>query len=128
MSTRSRISLSACAPPSQRKTAGLITAKHSKPAEPSQGEGASRFKGSKQHGWSPDVDETKQQDNPSAHRSFHPEEYAPGKGPGRTVSKEEAEASTGRRRTRVDRDRDTPARRPLRRSAELPLGTVFPGQ
>ncbi|OKK22067.1 hypothetical protein AMK16_02275 [Streptomyces sp. CB00455] len=49
----------------------------------------SRHKGS-QHGWSPDVDETRQQDNPSAHRSFHAEEYAPEKGPGRTVSKEEA--------------------------------------
>ncbi|MFE2927939.1 hypothetical protein [Streptomyces goshikiensis] len=71
-------------------------AKHSKPTEPSQGEGASRFKGSKQHGWSPDVDETKQQDNPSAHRSFHPEKYAPGKGPGRTVSKEEAGNPHGR--------------------------------
>ncbi|MFF3020853.1 hypothetical protein [Streptomyces sp. NPDC057939] len=65
-------------------------ARHSKPSEPPQGEGPSRFKGSKQHGWSPDVDETKQQDNPSAHRSFHPDKYAPSRGPGRTVSKEEA--------------------------------------
>lgn len=66
-------------------------AKQSKPSEPSHGEGPSRFKGTrKQHGWSPDVDETKQQDNPSAHRSFHPEKYAPAKGSGRTVSKEEA--------------------------------------
>ncbi|MFJ9342335.1 hypothetical protein ACIRP0_24040 [Streptomyces sp. NPDC101733] len=36
------------------------------------------------------MDETRQQDNPSAHRSFHPDKYAPAKGPGRTVSKEEA--------------------------------------
>ncbi|MFG2714121.1 hypothetical protein ACGFX2_26735 [Streptomyces goshikiensis] len=61
-----------------------------KPSQPTHGEGASRFEGTKQHGWSPDVDETKQQDNPSAHRSFHPEKNAPAKGPGRTVSKEES--------------------------------------
>ncbi|RST06943.1 hypothetical protein EF910_08145 [Streptomyces sp. WAC07149] len=30
-----------------------------------------------------------EQGNPSAHRSFHPERYAPERGPGRTVSKEE---------------------------------------
>ncbi|MFD6966848.1 hypothetical protein [Streptomyces sp. NPDC059979] len=61
-----------------------------KPSEPPHGEGPSRHKGTKQHGWSPDVDETRQQDNPSAHRSFHPEKYAPAEGPGRTVSKEES--------------------------------------
>ncbi|MFJ3840654.1 hypothetical protein ACWGHM_00425 [Streptomyces sp. NPDC054904] len=71
-------------------------ARHPKPSEPPQGEGPSRFKGSKQHGWSPDVDETRQQDNPSAHRSFHAEEYAPAKRPGRTVSKEEAGNPHGR--------------------------------
>ncbi|MFD9374328.1 hypothetical protein ACFWBH_02130 [Streptomyces sp. NPDC059999] len=65
-------------------------AKQPKPSQPTHGEGPSRFEGTKQHGWSPDVDETKQQDNPSAHRSFHPDEYAPAKGPGRTVAKEEA--------------------------------------
>lgn len=41
------------------------------------GEGASRFEGREQHGWSPDVDETAQQSNPSAHRSFRPDRYAP---------------------------------------------------
>ncbi|MFF3728140.1 hypothetical protein ACFYYM_37915 [Streptomyces erythrochromogenes] len=70
--------------------------KQRKPSQPSQGDGPSRFAGADQHGWSPDVDETKQQDNPSAHRSFHPEEYAPAKGPGRTVSKEEAGNPHGR--------------------------------
>ncbi|MET9466058.1 hypothetical protein ABZY44_14925 [Streptomyces sp. NPDC006544] len=64
-------------------------AKQAKPSRPSDGEGVSRHKGTKQHGWSPDVDETEQQANPSAHRSFHPDTYAPAKGPGRTVSKEE---------------------------------------
>lgn len=64
-------------------------AKHPKASEPRDGEGISRHEG-KQHGWSPDVDETRQKENPSAHRSFHPDEYAPAKGPGRTVSKEEA--------------------------------------
>ncbi len=72
-------------------------AKHPKPSEPPQGgEGPSRFKGTQQHGWSPDVDETKQQDNPSAHRSFHPESYAPARGPGRTVAEEEAGNPHGR--------------------------------
>ncbi|MFB8396155.1 hypothetical protein [Streptomyces yangpuensis] len=56
---------------------------------------ASRHQGA-QHGWSPDVDETRQQDNPSAHRSFHPDRYAPAKGPGRTVSKEESGNPHGR--------------------------------
>ncbi|MFD0427928.1 hypothetical protein ACFQ60_06125 [Streptomyces zhihengii] len=46
----------------------------------SHGEGPSRHGGA-QHGWSPDVDETRRQDNPSAHRSFHPERHAPGKDP-----------------------------------------------
>ncbi|MDJ1640758.1 hypothetical protein [Streptomyces pakalii] len=44
---------------------------------PRPGEGPSRFKGEGQHGWSPDVDEESQQPNPSAHRSFHPDTYAP---------------------------------------------------
>lgn len=56
---------------------------------------ASRHEGA-EHGWSPDVDETRQQDNPSAHRSFHPDQYAPDKGTGRTVSKEEAGNPHGR--------------------------------
>ncbi|WP_030294743.1 hypothetical protein [Streptomyces katrae] len=41
------------------------------------GEGPSRHQGSEQHGWSPDVDATHKQDNPSAKRSFHPDEHAP---------------------------------------------------
>ncbi|MBM9623611.1 hypothetical protein [Streptomyces zhihengii] len=60
----------------------------------SHGEGPSRHGGA-QHGWSPDVDETRRQDNPSAHRSFHPERHAPGKGPGRKVSEEETEDVPG---------------------------------
>ncbi len=64
--------------------------KQPKPSQPAHGEGPSPHKGTDQHGWSPDVDETKQQDNPSAHRSFHPDQYAPAPGPGRTVSEEEA--------------------------------------
>lgn len=39
-------------------------------------------KGTEQHGWSPDVDQTEQQKNESARRSFRPEEYAPEKGRG----------------------------------------------
>ncbi|MFI6146997.1 hypothetical protein [Streptomyces sp. NPDC051109] len=41
------------------------------------GEGPSRHQGTEQHGWSPDVDATHKQDNPSAKRSFHPDEHAP---------------------------------------------------
>ncbi|MFB7311113.1 hypothetical protein [Streptomyces sp. NPDC056192] len=69
--------------------------KHPKPSQPPHGEGPSRHKGTQQHGWASDVDETRQQDNPSAHRSFHPEEHAPGPGPGRKVSKEESQDVTG---------------------------------
>ncbi|WP_371484202.1 hypothetical protein [Kitasatospora sp. NBC_00315] len=65
---------------------------------------ASRFAGADQHGWSPDIDAEEQHDNDSAHRSFHPDTYAPEPGPGRTVSKQEEQdvpgdtvESTGRR-------------------------------
>ncbi|MFF3661042.1 hypothetical protein [Streptomyces olivochromogenes] len=71
-------------------------AKQPKSSQPPHGEGPSRHKGTQQHGWSPDVDETRQQDNPSAHRSFHPDQHAPDKGPGRKVSKEEAGNLHGR--------------------------------
>ncbi|QFR02115.1 hypothetical protein F9278_44885 [Streptomyces phaeolivaceus] len=64
-------------------------------SEPSHGRGPSRHQGTEQHGWSPDVDETRQQDNPSAHRSFHTAEHGGGKGPGRTRSKEESKAVPG---------------------------------
>ncbi|MEU9031153.1 hypothetical protein AB0D46_27305 [Streptomyces sp. NPDC048383] len=64
-----------------------------KPSQPAHGEGPSRHPGTEQHGWSPDVDSTHTQENPSAHRSFHPEKYAPKPGPGRTVSKEETKGT-----------------------------------
>ncbi|MGP3731949.1 hypothetical protein ACTWJ9_01710 [Streptomyces sp. GDS52] len=60
-----------------------------KSSQPSHGEGPSRHKGTEQHGWAPDVDETRQQDNPSAQRSFHPDEHAPPAGKGRRKSKQE---------------------------------------
>ncbi|MGW5974362.1 hypothetical protein [Streptomyces sp. NPDC055186] len=60
-----------------------------KPSQPSHGEGPSRHKGTEQHGWAPDVDETRQQDNPSARRSFHPGEHAPPPGKGRRKSAQE---------------------------------------
>ncbi|MFE5300173.1 hypothetical protein [Streptomyces sp. NPDC056632] len=59
------------------------------------------------HGWAPDVDETRQEHNPSAARSFHPEEHAPARGEGRKVSKEEEKgvpADTGRSDTRRGED------------------------
>lgn len=64
-------------------------------SQPPHGQGPSRHKGTEQHGWSPDVDETRQQDNPSAHRSFHTAEHGGGKGPGRTKSKEETKPVPG---------------------------------
>ncbi|MFE7775234.1 hypothetical protein ACFU5O_15280 [Streptomyces sp. NPDC057445] len=60
--------------------------------ERSHGEGPGRFKGSDQHGWSPDVDD-KHQDNPSGHRSFHPHVYAPWSKKSHSASHEDKEAS-----------------------------------
>ncbi|MGW3245580.1 hypothetical protein [Streptomyces sp. NPDC001070] len=57
-----------------------------------QGEGPIRFKGDDQHGWSQDVDATRQEENPSAHRSFHPDTYAPG-GKNREPSQKDIEDS-----------------------------------
>jgi hypothetical protein len=65
-----------------------MMAKQPKPSDPSRD--VSRRKGP-HHGWAQDVDETHQEENPSAHRSFHPDEYAPEPGPGREISKEETE-------------------------------------
>lgn len=66
---------------------GADMTKDRKSSHPKMGEGPSTHKGSEQHGWSPDVDQTEQQKNESAHRSFHPERYAPEK----DSSKESAE-------------------------------------
>ncbi|WP_069771743.1 hypothetical protein [Streptomyces sp. LUP30] len=64
-------------------------------SEPPHGEGPSRHEGAGQHGWSPDVDETRQQDNPSAHRSFHAAEHGEARGRGRTRSAEETKSVPG---------------------------------
>ncbi|MFC5219590.1 hypothetical protein [Streptomyces coerulescens] len=64
-------------------------------SEPPHGQGPSRHRGTGQHGWATDVDETRQQDNPSAERSFRTAEYGGGKGPGRTKSKEETKSVPG---------------------------------
>ncbi|MGW0874170.1 hypothetical protein ACWD3Z_27245 [Streptomyces sp. NPDC002740] len=64
--------------------------KQPKPSRPAPDTGPSRHEGTDQHGWSPDVDATHQQDNPSAHRSFHAKKHAPPKSSGRAVSREEA--------------------------------------
>ncbi|MDX3095550.1 hypothetical protein PV703_04605 [Streptomyces sp. ME01-24h] len=63
-----------------------------KKQHPPHGEGPSRHQGDDQHGWATDVDAEKQQDNPSAHRSFHPDAHAPG-GRNREPSSEDIEAS-----------------------------------
>ncbi|MBQ0826446.1 hypothetical protein [Streptomyces tagetis] len=72
-------------------------AREHKPSKPVQGRPGSRHQGAGHHGWSPDVDETRQQDNPSAHRSFHAGEHAPPKGRGRERSREEDTPVTGDR-------------------------------
>ncbi|MEU6223185.1 hypothetical protein [Streptomyces sp. NPDC047042] len=69
--------------------------KKPRPSEPPHGKGPSRHQGTGQHGWSPDADETRQQDNPSAHRSFHPAEHAEERGRGRTKSPEEKKSVPG---------------------------------
>lgn len=69
--------------------------KKSPSSEPAHGKGQSRHQGPGQHGWSPDVDETRQQDNPSAHRSFHTAEHAGQAGRGRTRSAEETKSVPG---------------------------------
>ncbi|MFF6783438.1 hypothetical protein [Streptomyces sp. NPDC012510] len=65
-------------------------------SEPSHGEGPSSHRGTGQHGWAPDVDETQQQDNPSARRSFHAE-HAGERGPGRKKSAQETKSVPGDR-------------------------------
>ncbi|WP_371796882.1 hypothetical protein [Streptomyces sp. NBC_01718] len=69
--------------------------KNERSSQPSHGEGPSRHKGTHQHGWSSDVDETHQEANDSARRSFHPDEYAPKPDPGRKISKEETKDVPG---------------------------------
>ncbi|MFF8195792.1 hypothetical protein ACF05L_34145 [Streptomyces bobili] len=64
-------------------------------SEPPHGKGPSRHQGTEHHGWSPDVDETRQQANPSAHRSFHADEQAGEPGRGRTKSAEETKSVPG---------------------------------
>ncbi|MDI5965389.1 hypothetical protein POF50_022255 [Streptomyces sp. SL13] len=69
-------------------------AKEPRKSPPAHGEGPGPHKGTEQHGWSPDVDSTKgRHDNPSAHRSFHPDEYAPPADPHAEPSKEDVDAS-----------------------------------
>ncbi|WP_327687387.1 hypothetical protein [Streptomyces tubercidicus] len=72
-----------------------LMAKQEKASHPSHGEGPSRHKRTKQHGWSPDVDEARQQENPSAHGSFHPGQYAPESGPRKETAQEEMDGVTG---------------------------------
>jgi hypothetical protein len=59
---------------------------------PQHGEGPSRHKGRDQHGWSEDVDDANQ-DNPSGHRSFHPDDHAPGPKRPAPPSQQDKEAS-----------------------------------
>ncbi|MEW2114675.1 hypothetical protein AB0945_05715 [Streptomyces sp. NPDC005474] len=70
-------------------------AKQPRSSESPHGKGPSRHQGPDQHGWSPDVDDTRQQDNPSARRSFRATEEAGEKGRGRTKSREETKSVPG---------------------------------
>ncbi|MEU5768343.1 hypothetical protein ABZ782_20740 [Streptomyces asoensis] len=69
--------------------------KNARPSEPPHGTGPSRHEGAGQHGWSPDVDETRQQENPSAARSFRTAEHAEEAGRGRTRSPQERKSVPG---------------------------------
>jgi hypothetical protein len=64
-------------------------------SEPPHRKGPSRHQGTEQHGWSPDVDETHQEANPSARRSFRTAEQTGEKGRGRTKSPEETKSVPG---------------------------------
>ncbi|MGR8012057.1 hypothetical protein [Streptomyces hypolithicus] len=77
------------------RTGRQVMAKKPKASQPSHGKASSRHGDTEQHGWSPDVDKTRQQDNPSDHRSFHADEYAPEAGPGRKISREESKPVPG---------------------------------
>lgn len=83
-------------------------AKNRKSGHPSHGEGPSRHEGTEQHGWSPDVDATRQQDNPSAERSFHTDEYG-GEGPDRR---------SGTKASPTKADEGTPVKTGGRRGAQ----------
>ncbi|QMU77183.1 hypothetical protein GXW83_17195 [Streptacidiphilus sp. PB12-B1b] len=73
-----------------------MSKENTEPTAPTQGKQTTGMQRDvPEHGWGPSVDATPTQDNPSAHRSFHPDEYAPKPGPGRTVSKEETGKVTG---------------------------------
>ncbi|WP_103541256.1 hypothetical protein [Streptomyces sp. SM1] len=66
-----------------------------KQPQPSRDHGPGRHQGTGHHGWSPDVDETRQEENPSARRSFHAEEHAPSRGAGRKHAEEERTSVPG---------------------------------
>ena len=81
--------------PADHEKADRTMSKKPRSSESPHGKGPSRHQGTEQHGWSPDVDETRQQDNPSAHRSFRATEEAGEKGRGRTKSREETKSVPG---------------------------------
>lgn len=68
-------------------------AKTPKRSHPTHGEGPGRHEGTEQHGWSPDVDATRQEPNPSAQRSFRPDPGAPKREAERRGGKEARDAS-----------------------------------
>ena len=77
--------------------------------EANRGTAPSPHRGEKHHGWAEDVDAQRQEPNPSAHRSFHPDEYAPepdqGHTPGdRDASLRDVPSRTGDSDTRSGQD------------------------
>ncbi|WP_328672616.1 hypothetical protein [Streptomyces sp. NBC_00328] len=62
--------------------------------QPPQGPGPRKSEGERQLRWGPSVNDESQQPNPSAHRSFHPDTYAPEPDePRKAPTKKEKEAS-----------------------------------
>ncbi|MFG2140115.1 hypothetical protein [Streptomyces sp. NPDC048650] len=90
--------------------------RHRKSSHPRMGEGPSTHKGTEQHGWASDVDQTEQQENESAHRSFHPERYAPKKGSG--DEKDSTKESGGREKVPPASEVKSETRSGERRAAE----------
>jgi|SwirhisoilCB1_FD_contig_31_5971301_length_407_multi_3_in_0_out_0_1 hypothetical protein len=64
--------------------------KDARKPEPSRGTAPSPHRGEKHHGWAEDVDAQRQEPNPSAHRSFHPDKYAPEPDPDHTSGDRDA--------------------------------------
>jgi hypothetical protein len=63
--------------------------------QPADEAGSRKSEGERQLRWGPSVDDESQQPNPSAHRSFHPDKYAPEPDKPRKVPTKAEKAASG---------------------------------